>query len=409
MKIARWKIVACLGGAGIVTGLAGQSFPVFLRDIPVGTSGLMPLLLILSVGFATLAFGFVGRLYRDNEVAVKTSPKATAECFDLLNVRVIQEEGACYFPIFDFSLRNTNGEAAVLAAVEVVVTGAEPVYGSPVSLEAVVVSEPYNVMLDPAAPSAIGTVSLGNAVLPGETERIQVKVASLPVPPGPDGWHMVATRYHLEFMICEGGGRRIAAGPFCVTISYPDGLVYQKPSKLLGATLQEKVLALKDPHPSVRMQAADLLGLAGGRRCVPALVQALDDDNGQVAFRAALSLARHSHPRAVDRLEETLQCALCNGVPALEEWQVNQAVRALRRVGGRRAGMALTCTLGAFELQGLPVREMIVALAEIGDTDALPVLAHIASDETHWFSREASDAMGKIRARGDLLRSESAA
>lgn len=74
-----------------------------------------------------------------------------------------------------------------------------------------------------------------------------------------------------------------------------------------GAARADKVdelnaALLGDPSYKVKVQAALVLGKLNDRRAVPALLEALRDDNDTVRGMAALSLGKLGDPRAVDGL-----------------------------------------------------------------------------------------------------------
>ena len=63
-------------------------------------------------------------------------------------------------------------------------------------------------------------------------------------------------------------------------------------------TLGPMVTCLKDPHPAVRVQAAEALGHFQDRRLVPCLIAVLDDPDEQLVGQAAASLGRIGAPEA---------------------------------------------------------------------------------------------------------------
>src|SRR4051794_34450997 len=85
---------------------------------------------------------------------------------------------------------------------------------------------------------------------------------------------------------------------------------------------------MQDSSYKVRVQAALVLGKLGDRRAVPALIQALKDENETVRGVAATSLGRLGDPRAADGLLK----ATNDGA----EFVRAQAKKALELVAGPR-------------------------------------------------------------------------
>ena len=131
-------------------------------------------------------------------------------------------------------------------------------------------------------------------------------------------------------------------------------------AKLGPAVIPEVATMLKDPKPSVRAQGAALLGRYGAaaKEAVPALTEALKDDQAVVAIQAA---------RALWEIDQSLA-----GVPTL--------VKALGSASGSVRGLAAT-TLGGI---GPKAR------------DAVPALLTAAKDNDPRLRQAARSALEKI-------------
>jgi HEAT repeat protein len=93
-----------------------------------------------------------------------------------------------------------------------------------------------------------------------------------------------------------------------------------------------------DREPDMRSQAAAALGVTGAVEVVPALVDALSDDDSLARAEAATALGRFG-PAARDSSERLVQVAGSDGVASVRR----AAVRALRAVGAGEAAERAEC------------------------------------------------------------------
>ncbi len=146
------------------------------------------------------------------------------------------------------------------------------------------------------------------------------------------------------------------------------------------------IQALQDEDEDVRRAAAWALGQIGDRQAVPALIQALQDENEDVRRAAALSLGKIGAP-AVPALLQALQD---------EDEDVRRAaVSVLRQIGDPQAVPPL---LQALQHENKDVRRVAVwALGEIG-VPAVPALIQALRNEDEDVRRPAGVALWKIGA-----------
>lgn len=104
--------------------------------------------------------------------------------------------------------------------------------------------------------------------------------------------------------------RSAEAVPFLIKMFYNRELSYLAVETLAGMgtiAVPQLVKALQNsPEAAIRSNAATTLGLIGHKDAFPALTAALKDEDYNVAFQAAVSIARLHDPRSFDTLVEAL-------------------------------------------------------------------------------------------------------
>ena len=121
-------------------------------------------------------------------------------------------------------------------------------------------------------------------------------------------------------------------------------------------------------------------------RAVDVLLEALKDNDKEIAWAAVLGLGKIGDARAVDGLLEALRDE-DKGIA----WV---AARALRKIGDSRA---VDGSLEALKDEDKEIaRETAWALGEIGDAQAMDGLLEALKDEDNEFARAAAIALGKI-------------
>ena len=136
-----------------------------------------------------------------------------------------------------------------------------------------------------------------------------------------------------------------------------------------GASARDRILAaLRDPEPTVRLQAARQLGTRRVKEAVPALTEALRAPDAALRFRAATALGRVADPRAIPALRD-----------ALDEQDLfarYAAFHALNRIGRADPDRWKTIAAG-LSSPGAAVREgTLFALRDTPDARAIEALAH---------------------------------
>ena len=132
--------------------------------------------------------------------------------------------------------------------------------------------------------------------------------------------------------------------------------------------VESLINALEDDNPSVRWRAADTLGKIGDPMAVEALINALGDEDTSVRNHARSAIVEIGGPVAVDALINTLG----------DEERVSYAVETLGEIGDASAVEPLINVLeeGSYNVQN----GAIVALGKIGDIRAAPALVKCLMD-----------------------------
>jgi len=146
---------------------------------------------------------------------------------------------------------------------------------------------------------------------------------------------------------------------------------------------------MDDPSPQVRALGAAVLKFAGGRRACELLRSALHDSDTTVRQIAAIGLAMHQDPRAMDELRKLL----ASDDPA----EAAAAVVGLGRIGGEQAVALLIRTVRrhpAVEVRAQAMDE----LSRLRARQAVPVLIELLDDLTPLPSQPLFDpAMEQVR------------
>jgi HEAT repeat protein len=172
--------------------------------------------------------------------------------------------------------------------------------------------------------------------------------------------------------------------------------------------------ALKDDDEDVRRAAAGALGEIGDPQAVPALIEALKDDDEYVRRAAVGALGKIGDLQAVPALLEALKdrdeyvrwaavgalgeigmLAVSAVLEALkaEVWRVRLAVaRALGEIGVP----AVPALLDALKAEEWRVRQVAGALGKIGEQQAVPALIQALKDENENVREAAARALRKI-------------
>jgi HEAT repeat protein len=136
----------------------------------------------------------------------------------------------------------------------------------------------------------------------------------------------------------------------------------------------------------MRQAAARVLGQIGDRQAIPALIQALQDEDRDVRQAAAEALGQIGDPQAIPALIQALQD---------EDRDVRQAAaEALGQIGDPQAIPALIQALQ--DKEGWVRRAAAQALGEIGDRQAIPDLIQALQDEDSDVRQAAAWALLKL-------------
>ena len=143
--------------------------------------------------------------------------------------------------------------------------------------------------------------------------------------------------------------------------------------------------ALQGETWAVRRAAAEALEKIGDPQAIPALIEALKDEDRDVRRTAAWALGQIGPP-AVPALIQALRD---------EKWEVRQAAaEALEKIGDPQATPAL---IQALRDEDVGVRRVAAkALGQIGDPQATPALIHALRDEERWVREAAAEALLKL-------------
>jgi HEAT repeat protein len=144
------------------------------------------------------------------------------------------------------------------------------------------------------------------------------------------------------------------------------------------------VRAVADHHDAIRRNAAMDALVRAGRRSVPALVRALDHDDGEVVMFAAGLLGRTRDREAIPHL-----------LRLLDYEDVNIVQAAVESLGYLRACAAVDHLIGLLERDPWVRLGAIHALGEIGHERAVDALASALADADAWDI--AVTALGKVR------------
>ncbi len=148
--------------------------------------------------------------------------------------------------------------------------------------------------------------------------------------------------------------------------------------------------ALVDPNPEVRAEAAIALGRLYDARAAEPLATLLAEDQlpPPARGRAAIALARLGDARALPALP-----AAARDAPSRRER--NEAIRHLGELGGEAQLAPLAALLPDFRTR----RPAALALGQLGDARALPLLLSILDTEDHANIRDATvRALGRLGA-----------
>lgn len=188
--------------------------------------------------------------------------------------------------------------------------------------------------------------------------------------------------------------------------------------------LPSLLVALRDPHPNVRVWSALALGLVGGASALAALVRALDDPNAQVRAQSADALGLLADSSAFAALARTLSgdadpfvraravyalamlpgAAMLNTLlPALRDPDADVRCAAAYAIGCSGDQRAVGVLLGLLGDPSLDVREAaVLRLGEIGDERSLARIEPLTLDGkgTEHVRAFAVAAVERIRDRG---------
>ncbi|NER51449.1 MAG: NTPase (NACHT family), partial [Symploca sp. SIO1A3] len=153
------------------------------------------------------------------------------------------------------------------------------------------------------------------------------------------------------------------------------------------------IQALQDEHYSVRSSAAKPLDKIGTETAILALTQSLQDEDYQVRRNAVIALGEIGTEAAIPALTQSLQD---------EEWFVRiSAAVALGEIGTEAAIPAL---IQALQDEDYDVRSSAAKfLGEIGTEAAIPALIQSLQDEVRFVRRNAAVALGEIGTEAAIL------
>jgi HEAT repeat protein len=164
------------------------------------------------------------------------------------------------------------------------------------------------------------------------------------------------------------------------------GLAEQGPSRNRDTEIRELVRRLGEVSSGAYDALWRLVSL--GERAVPALIEALNEDDEKLRLGAIMTLGRIGDARAVAPLAQMLK----HGGRVRTE-----ALRALGRIGGPEAATHLLRALAEERSEYLQA-EIILALGAIGDLRAVEPLARLLKrSPKKWVRRAAAQALGRFR------------
>jgi len=157
---------------------------------------------------------------------------------------------------------------------------------------------------------------------------------------------------------------------------------------LLRCRAQE---ALKHVSPHVQIAALDILARSAGRESIPALREALKDEDFTVRRAATDALGKLGQP-AIPALREALKH---------EDWGVRHvAAEALGKLGDQESIPALREALK--DEESLIRYVAAEALGKLGDQESIPALREALKDEDWGVRYAAADALGKLGGRQSI-------
>ncbi len=115
--------------------------------------------------------------------------------------------------------------------------------------------------------------------------------------------------------------------------------------RLTAPGLDEAVQkAAADNDPRFRVQAAFTLGVLGDEKSIAELTKLLEDGNADVAYNAAMALARHGKPEVIDTLRDMLTVDLKSPAVQLEKIEKMQDYKRWLIVHNGLSGVAALAT-----------------------------------------------------------------
>ncbi|NEQ66222.1 MAG: NACHT domain-containing protein [Symploca sp. SIO2D2] len=170
-----------------------------------------------------------------------------------------------------------------------------------------------------------------------------------------------------------------------------DGNVRSNAAEALGkigteAAVPALIQALQDEDYFVHRKAAEALGKIGTEAAVPALIQALQDEDNYLRIKATEALGKIGTKAAIQALTQALQ-------DKSDDVRIH-AAEALGKIGIEAAIKALVQAL-QHEKDGVRSKA-VEALRKIDTESAIQALVQALQDEKYWVRMSVTEVLGKI-------------